>query len=166
MKKSNFLSLTLFTAVFSLAFSITASANSSWRWISESRPHDVLPFVILLTLVIEFLLIYFIAKAKNLLKITLFVFLANALSFAAPYLLLYIVPSLYTFQQTLEHTPFYIVGIVYWVTTIIIEVPTVYIALQKQTENLKKLFLTIITANTLTTILTAIIERTVCKGIW
>ena len=33
--------------------SITAFANSSWVWISETRPDDLLPFVIAGTLIIE-----------------------------------------------------------------------------------------------------------------
>ena len=32
---------------------MTASANSSWRWLSEARPYDVLPFVAVITITIE-----------------------------------------------------------------------------------------------------------------
>ena len=166
MKKYNLLSSAVLGLVFALLFSVTTCANSSWRWISETRPHDVLPFVIVITLSIEVLTVYFIPKVKALPKIILFVTIANIFSFLAPYLFLYIVPSLYTFEQTLEHTPFYIVGIVYLLITLIIEVPFVFLTLRNSAKSPKKLFLTVAGANVLTTVITAVTERLICKGVW
>lgn len=166
MKKYNMLSSVLLVFVFLSLFTVTVSANSSWYWISETRPHDLLPFVIILTLVIEVLLIYFIPKVNALPKTVFFVMLANVLSFASPYLFIYTIPSLYTFEQTLEHLPFYIVGVVYLIITLSVEIPIVYFALRKYSYNSKKLLVTVFSANFVTTVLTAIIERTLCKGSW
>ena len=73
-------------AVFSAGLlSFTASANSSWVWISETRPFDLLPAVIVLTLAIEIAAVLLALKKKNFWKVLFFVALGNLLSFAAPY---------------------------------------------------------------------------------
>ena len=167
MKKYKLFSSILLTLAVFLAFPLTVFANSSWYWISETRPYDVLPFVIIFTLVIEVVSVYFIGKAKALTKLIFFVLLANVLSFAAPYVFLYTTPNLvYTFEQQLNNTPFYTVGIIYLITTVVIEVPIVYYALRKSSENTKRLLCSIIGVNIITTVITAIIERTVCTGSW
>ncbi len=166
MKKYRVLSSVLYAFIFVFLFATSVSANSSWRWISQTRPHDLLPLVVMLTLVIEVVSINFIPKVNALSKTIFFVMLANVLSFAAPYLLEYVTPSLYTFEQTLEHSPFYIVGVVYLIITLIVEIPTVYFGLKKTSCNSKKLLFTVISANVVTTVLTAIMERTLCKGAW
>lgn len=167
MKKYRLLTSILLILTILLAFPLTVFANSSWHWISETRPYDVLPIVVILTLVIEVSFIYLIAKVKPLPKLIFVVLLANVLSFAAPYIFVYTTPSLvYTFEQNLENTPFYTVGIIYLLTTVIIEVPIVYYLFKKSSTNTKKLLYSIIGANIITTIITAIIERTVCTGAW
>lgn len=65
---------------------LTASANSSWRWISDTRPYDVLPFVALITIAIETVALWLMLNKQRLVKIAIVVVLANLLSFAAPYL--------------------------------------------------------------------------------
>lgn len=37
-----------------MLFSTTAYANSSWHWLTKTRPLDVLPFVVVLTILIEY----------------------------------------------------------------------------------------------------------------
>lgn len=166
MKKYNFLSSVLMVFTFLLLFPLTVSANSSWQWISETRPYDVLPVVVILTLLIEILSICFIPNVKALPKVVFFVILANILSFAAPYLFLYLTSSLYTFEQALERMPYYTVGIVYLIVTLIVEIPTVFLGLKKSANNSKKLLLTAIGANVVTTVLTAVVERIFCRGSW
>ena len=166
MATKKFLLTLLFCFIFLSVFPVTVFANSSWYWISETRPHDVLPFVIVLTLAIEILSIYFIPKTKNLPKVISLIFLANLFSFSAPYLFLYITPSLYSFEQTLKHTPFYTVGAVFLLVTLIVEVPTVYFALKKSSAKTKMLLFTVIGTNVITTLFTAVIERVVCRGSW
>ena len=166
MKKYNILSSLLLAAVFAFLFPMTVSANSSWQWISETRPYDILPVVVIITLLIEILTISFIPRVKALPKVVFFVVLANILSFAAPYVFLYFTSSLYTFEQALERMPYYTVGIVYLIVTLIVEIPTVFLGLKKSANNSKKLLLTAIGANVVTTVLTAVVERIFCRGSW
>jgi len=44
---------------------ITACANSSWVWIAETRPIDILPFVVVGTLVFETMVILFMARPQS-----------------------------------------------------------------------------------------------------
>ena len=167
MKKYKHLSALLLILIFMPVLMLNVYANSSWVWISETRPYDILPFVIVITLVIEISFIYFIGKVKIVAKTIIFTLLANILSFIAPYLFLFIFPSqLYSFEETLEHSPFYIVGLVYLIMTLAVELPTVYFALKKSTPDMKKLLYSIIGSNILTTVITAIIERIICAGSW
>lgn len=150
---------------FLLCFPATAFANSSWRWISETRPYDVLPFVIIGTLIIETSMINYIPRINRTKKVFGVVLLGNALSFAAPYIAIIDGP-IYTFSQALENWPTYTIGFAYLTITIVIELPLVYNLLKKQTVSRKTLFLTILAANIITTILTAIAERIFCYGQW
>ena len=160
------------TAAFFISFAVLfmipvhACANSSWGWISEKRPYDVLPFIIAVTLIIETIAVNFIPKIHRPLKAFITVCAANHISFLAPYFFAYTIPSLYTFKQELEHTPFYTIGITYLFITIAIELPIVYNILKKDTENKKTLMITIIAVNILTTIICAVTERIICYGEW
>ena len=60
MKKYKHLSALLLILIFMPVLMLNVYANSSWVWISETRPYDILPFVIVITLVIEISFIYFI----------------------------------------------------------------------------------------------------------
>ena len=165
-----------FLAILTLLWfsSITASANSSWVWISKTRPYDLLPFVIAGTLLIEIFAVRFVAGIKNFIKIIPVTVISNLVSFAAPYLFMFIsvqrenstisdgIP--FTLEDTLEKLPFYTVGLAFLFMTLACELPIVYIVLKKETEHRKKLALAIIGSNLLTTILTAVVERTLCYG--
>lgn len=157
--------------------SITAFANSSWVWISETRPDDLLPFVIAGTLIIEILALRCVAGIKKLKKIIPVTVIANLVSFAMPYFLVAVtvqmdnetVPggeTLYTVEEMLEKWPTYTVGLSFLIMTLACEMPIVYNILKKDTEQRKKLFLVIIGSNLLTTVLTAVVERTLCYGRW
>lgn len=149
----------------SLCLTTTAMANSSWVWISETRPWDVLPFVIAGTLLIETLAITLIPKVKKPSKVFAVVLLGNALSFAAPYLF-YLLDPVKPFAQTLESLPTYTVGFLFLLLTVAVEAPMDYFALQKDAANKRALLWTIIGSNAVTTGLTALAERTLCHGHW
>ena len=166
MKKYRKLTVATWSLMFAFTCSLEVFANSSWRWISETRPYDLLPVVIILTLAIETVSIHFISKLKNIAKTIFIVLAANTVSFLTPYCFLYCVPSLYTFEQMLEHQPIYNVGLLYLIITLAVEIPIVYFSLKKSAPNPKKMMLTVLLCNVATTILTAVIENTVCKGIW
>lgn len=169
MKKHTVITSVLLSFMIVCLFPLTALANSSWVWISETRPLDVLPWVVIVTLLVETLAIIYIAKIRKLPKVLGFVVVSNLCSFAAPYLFVYLgclSEQLYTFSQTLEHTPFYTVGIGYLLMTLIVEVPFVYAALREEAEHKTRLVWVIVGANVLTTLITAITERVFCQGSW
>ena len=147
---------------------LTASANSSWVWISETRPYDVLLWVAIGTLLIETISIILFAKINSGFKVFTFVTIANLISFAAPY-----VCSLVSYTQLgmsflkyLNHWPSYTVGVSFCLVTLLIEFPIVYLALRRKEISNKRLVITIVVSNILTTILVAIVERTLCQGRW
>lgn len=155
----------------SSALCIHASANSSWRWVSETRPYDILPFIIALTLIAETLAYVFIAKIKRPVKVFAVVAIANHLSFLAPYILGYIGYTgglTYTFDFALEHLPYYTIGIEYFLTTILVEFPVIWFSLKNDVlENkIVRFVLTIVGVNAATTLICAAAERAVAYGVW
>lgn len=153
--------------IFMLLLPINVYANSSWVWISETRPYDILPVIIVITLVIETLTISFATSKKKVVKVFTVVAIANLLSFLTPFLINFI--SAYIekieFEYYVNHYPFYIVGIIYLCITILVETPIVYVLLKKDDKN-KRLLLTIIISNIITTGIVAITERVLCIGNW
>lgn len=146
---------------------LPVSANSSWRWISETRPYDVLPLVMAVTLAVEIAGLCWIHQIRPVSRCAVVVLLGNLLSFAAPYILLRLFPHTpYEFWQTLEHTPFYTVGAAYLILTLVVEVPVVYGVLRYGATRQKWLPLTVVGLNVATTVLTALAERIFCHGTW
>lgn len=145
-----------------------AYANSSWIWISETRPWDILPWVIVGTLVIEILAIRLFGGEKKLGRIVLFVTLGNLISFLVPYLFKWLAYTMdgFGFDKYLNHFPSFITGTFYFALTLIVELPLVYCALVPKEKPSRKLMWTVIAANIVTTALTAIVEQTLCKGQW
>lgn len=163
----NCIKIVITTTFFMLLLPINAYANSSWVWISETRPYDILPVIIVITLIIETLSISFVTSKEKAVKVFTIVAIANLLSFLTPYLINFI--SAYTekieFEYYVNHYPFYIVGIIYLCITILVETPIVYVGLKKYDKN-KRLLLTIIISNIITTGIVAITERMLCIGHW
>ena len=145
-----------------------AYANSSWIWISETRPWDILPWVIVGTLVIEILAIRLFGGEKKLGRIALFVTLGNLISFLVPYLLKWISYAIqgFDFDKYLNHAPSFIVGLGFLALTLIVELPLVYFTVKPKDAPNHRLLYTIIGANIVTTALTAIAEQTLCRGHW
>ena len=168
MKKYKLISSFIISLVLIQLFNLTAFANSSWVWISETRPYDVLPWVAIGTLVIETLSLMIFAKTKNNSRTFAFVTIANVISFAAPYLVNLISYSeqQFPFEKYLENWPSYTVGISFCIATILIELPIVYFSLRKNVVSIKNFVITVIVSNIVTTILVAIIERLFCVGNW
>ena len=169
MKHYKAISLSAVTTIIMMAFSVTVSANSSWVWISETRPYDILPFVIVGTLLIETLAVNILSKIDNWYKTFFAVFVGNIISFIAPYIgysnSLYSQIG-YTLSQIIDRGPYYTVGTAFLLLTLIIELPVVYFLLKKEADNKKKLAVTIVLANIVTTALVAVVERTLCYGRW
>ena len=147
------------------------SANSSWHWISSTRPIDILPFVILVTLLIETLMIIKLNKINSIVKPIVVIIIANLMSFVMPFLVYFLPNELgmsgyENFLKMINHWPTYIAGIGYLFMTLVIEVPIVYNLLKKECDNKKMFLKVIIAANILTTLLTALAERVICVGQW
>ena len=159
-----------------LLFPITASANSSWHWISSKKPYELLLFIAPLTIAAEFAAINFIPQIRRPKKVLLVVGAANLASFFAPYLLLllddrliYDIPyetTVLTLGQICDSIPFYTVGVTFLIITLCVELPIVFFALQNDCEKKRRLLLTIIGANVVTTGLCALAERLLCYGEW
>lgn len=168
MKRHQILS-GVFTAAWAfLLCGTAASANSSWVWISESRPYDILPWAVVLTLAVETACVDRIPQIKRLPKTFCAVTAANVVSFAAPYLLKYLSweRNGFGFEKYLDHAPSYIVGAAYGLLTVAVELPVVYNALKKDAPDRRKLLGTIVAVNAVTTVIVACFERAFCQGRW
>lgn len=148
---------------------ITVYINSSWHWLTTS-PMTILPFAIIITLLIEIISISKFNDINNIKKVSIVITLANLLSFLAPYLerAYRFIPTSggYSLSGAFNKGPYYIILAGYLLLTILIELPTVFLFLQKTASNRKKLILTIICSNIITTGIVAILERLICIGRW
>ena len=141
-------------------------ADSSWCWLTDTRPFDILPPVALATIVIEVLAIWLIPNTGKLMKTAVAVILANAASFLLPYSVLVFNQVYPKFEDALNAGPNYIVGFGFVMLTLLIEIPIVYNLLKKHVDNKKKLLWSIIGSNIVTTAMVAVIERMVTNGYW
>ena len=166
-KSKSALRISIMIMALMALFSLNAFADSSWVWISEKRPFDILPWVALGTILIEWLSIWLIPKTGHSLKVLGIVMIANVASFLLPYAFLKADLSWYgTFEHILDSGPHYIVSGVFLLLTISIEMPIVYNALKKQVQDRKKLKVVIIISNIITTAGVAIVERLITEGHW
>ena len=154
--------------------SSTVYANSSWRWLTSS-PKKLLPIAIVLTLMVEFIGILFLGRVKGKIKpikVLGIVALANIVSFVFPYIVrAYLFRATagtfaYAWEDAFEAGPFYIVLLGYLILTILLELPLVYSYLKRHTSNKKILLKSIIGVNLITTIIVAVLERTLYHGQW
>ena len=166
MKNKKIQALTI-AGMLSMILSTTAYANSSWHWITKTTPFDILPYVIILTLFVEYIVIKNGASIKSPFKLAIIICLANLISFLLPYAIL-LMPSDagYTFEMSIAYWPKYIVGVGYLLLTLIAEIPVVYLSFKKVVTNRKKLLVSIVAANIVTTIMVVAVERLFCKGSW
>jgi len=141
-------------------------ADSSWCWLTDIRPFDILPPVALATIVIEVLAIWLIPNTGKLMKTAVAVILANAASFLLPYALLLNDPVYPKFDDMLNAGPNYIVGAGFVILTLVLEIPIVYNLLKKHVDSKKKLLWSIVGSNIVTTAMVAVIERMVTDGYW
>ncbi len=178
MKNSKTFFSVLIAILFIFMFPMTASANSSWHWISSKRPLDLLPIVIIVTLIIEIVLINYLAKVKDLKRVIPVVSLANLVSFLVPYIWLGFDPDnvysyytsenglFYSIDYTVNASPTFTVSLFYLLITLLVEAPIVYLFCRKKVPNKKLLIAVIIGANILTTAITFAVEHIFCHGQW
>ncbi len=146
-----------------------ALANSSWIWFTQARPWHLLPLAVLLTLGIEAAaLLLFVRPEKPGLGIAA-VTVANLLSFAMPYALKWLIclgDGLYPFRDFIEHGPVYTVGTAFLLMTLLVEIPVVCQVMKKHVSDRKRLFLTLLFSNVVTTSVCAAMERLLCPCRW
>lgn len=148
---------------------MTASANSSWIWLSEARPYDVLPFVAVITIAIETAALWYVLEKRHLVKISVVVVIVNLMSFAAPYLFLYdetIRMPLKPYTALMEYGYYFTVGVVFLLMTLLVELPLVFFILRKHADQKWRFLLTVVGMNVVTTLITAAAERIFCYGHW
>ena len=113
-------------------------------------------------------------EIRNIAVPVVLVTLGNLLSFLLSYILIGITPVMFEesadfysrIDYIAEKLPVYIVGAMFLVLTLVIEMPIVYFGTRRYTKRKGRLLLTIIAANVLTTSATAIIEHIVYRGRW
>lgn len=170
MKKYRLFALCAISFLGTLTLPVIASANSSWVWISETRPYDILPFVVIGTLLIETVSVNLICKIDNWYKTFFAVFTGNIISFAVPYIgysnATPYADAGYTLSEIISRGPYYTVGAAFLILTVIVELPVVYFWLRKGCDNKKKLAFCVVVANIITTAMVAAVERILCQGHW
>ena len=99
-------------------------ADSSWIWFTTTAPYQLLPFVAVLTIVIEYLMIKNILHIQNKKRVLIAVCISNLVSFMVPYFATYYQDGVYeTIKQTFESMDFYTINSAYLFLTLIIECP-------------------------------------------
>ena len=144
-------------------------ANSSWRWLSDTRPYDLLPIAIVMTLTIEILVINFLPRVNKLPKTAFWVTLSNLMSFGSTYLVTYLSSGVVkSFDEMLEYTPVYTIGLWSFLLTAAVEIPLVQWKLSKGFDEKRqcRLLVTLLCVNALTTALVFTLERTLAPGKW
>lgn len=160
-----------------------ALANSSWMWVT-CRPFDLLPFVAIMTITIEYFIIKVLGKVSKWLKTLVTIFISNIASFLIV-LIFSVKTGFYGFayvDRELDFFAFHKIssfdrvsstpdfwylssqGIFYLILTLLIEVPIVFFILKKDCSNRKRLLGFTILANILTTFLVFLLEITLCYG--
>lgn len=158
----------LIAAITILTFPLTAYANSSWTWLTQTTPLTVLPFAIILTLAVEIFAVIRFGHVQKHLMAAGIVVLANLASFILPLLFNWLVlypmgPEGQTALNVfLDEVPFFIVGLGYLLLTLIVELPIVYCTLKNKTTQPSRLLLSILISNVITTTIIAVAERLLC----
>lgn len=141
-------------------------ANSSWHWLTKS-PWELLPIVVIVTLLIETAAVVLIGKIKERKRAFIVVCIANIASFLLPYVF-----RMLNFWSVMGAPfkavdgPYYIICTAYLLLTILIELPIVYFFLVEKTQNKRWMLISILLSNVITTALTAAVERIFCRGSW
>ena len=147
----------------------TVWANSSWVWLTDRQPYQMLPAAAALTVLIETVMIRTCLGIQRTGKVLGVVLAGNLISFCLPYLFIWLEGREMGFRgfgEIIEKGPNYMVGTIYLILTVAAEVPIVSWGLRKEIRDRKKGCLVTAAANVLTTVMVAVIERILCYGQW
>ena len=169
MMKYRFLNVMMLSLSFLFLFQWDIYANSSWHWVTTS-PLKVLPFAVIITLLAETFAVVKIGRTADAKKVFLVVSCANLFSFLAPYIerAYRFIPTAggFSIKAAFDKGPYYMVLTGYLLLTLIVELPVVYLLLRKNTECKRRLFVSILASNVITTLFVAVCERLICIGQW
>lgn len=166
--KSNIHTTIMLLMVLCLSFGKTVYANSSWIWLTDTQPYELLPVAIILTLFIETILLTMVLKV-NIKRIFRWVCIGNLSSFVFPYIMMYGVQHTqmgYNWIETFSSGPYYIIGMGYLLLTLVIEIPVIWSGVGKEIVNKRRGIGIIVIANTITTAIVFLMERIICQGKW
>ena len=144
-------------------------ANSSWVWLTDRRPYQLLPAVAVFTVLFETCFIKAFLKFRNIPKLFAVVLAGNLLSFLIPYAFGYLEWTQFhgnNIFEMFEHLPYYIIGPLYLIFTLVIEIPVLLKCFKKELPDIRKGAVVIGAANVITTLVVFVIERYLCYGQW
>lgn len=153
-------------ALLTICIPQTVYANSSWMWFTKTAPYQLLPFVAVLTIAIEYFIILKLLNVEKKGKLFLTVCVANLVSFLLPYVATYYANGGESIKSLFGEIDYYTINAGYLFLTLLIECPIVYALVADEVKNKKKSIGIIAVANVVTTVLVIIIERIVCKVAW
>ena len=143
-------------------------ANSSWRWLTDKQPWQLLPIAIVFTLLVEISMHKYILNVRGS-KIYIAIIAANICSYILPYVIegwegYYWMG--YTIPRALSSGPYYMIGMGFLFMTLLVEIPVVLGIMKKYVEDKKKMIAVTVISNIITTGFVFVIERIVCQGSW
>ena len=163
----------VFTAtvcLLSACFFTTVYANSIWNEKIENfsyRPYLI--GIIIGTLLIESLVLIFVSKSGKPLKVTTAVIAANAASFLIPRWIINIIfmengLSIYLGMMSVHNG--IQLDVIFFIVTIIIELPILWIILRKDVKSVKTFMFTALTVNFVTNFATAFINLQIINWLY
>lgn len=136
-------------------------SGGGWFWKSELIPLHILPVALAGAFLVEIGLFLLTTKPLHKGRACIVFLVGNLLSFLLSYGLIYM-----SSQATLLPQDIYIVNGAFLILTFFAECSLEYGLLNRDTNNKRRLLLTVILLNLLTTILLGWIERTLCYGLY
>lgn len=150
-------------ALLLCAFPLFAKAeNYSWIWTTDRQPFSFLLAFALGALALETLLLLTIAPGQKKTKVFGVLCLGNLVTFLLPYLLRYL-GEVYVITSPSDH---YVVGVLFLVVLLVLEVPVEYNLLHRDDSPNPRLLAGLLVANAVSTAGIALLERLAFHGYW
>lgn len=149
-------------ALLLCTFPLFAKARTSWVWTTDGRPFSFLLTFALGALALETLLLPTIAPGQKKTKVLEVLCLGNLVTFLLPYLLRYL-GEVYEIISPSDH---YVVGVLFLVVLLVLEVPVEYNLLHRDDSPNPRLLAGLLVANAVSTAGIALLERLAFHGYW
>lgn len=149
-------------ALLLCTFPLFAKARTAWVWTTDGRPFSFLLAFALGALALETLLLPAIAPGQKKTKVLEVLCLGNLVTFLLPYLLRYL-GEVYEIISPSDH---YVVGVLFLVVLLVLEVPVEYNLLHRDDSPNPRLLAGLLVANAVSTAGIALLERLAFHGYW